>query len=106
MTFSGDLLYVQAANVIGLFTEEQRYMVVSFICHQLKRYLEDENGTKRHQVSIEKKLYKYGCIPGANTRHERTPDEEIKYDKDKAAFTSQALYSGRCNYIEVSIAYY
>ena len=53
----------------------------NFVCAQLKKYSVDDDGRKRHEVGIEPKYYKYGCIPGANNRRKTLNEaEEADYN--------------------------
>ena len=86
-SFHGHLRYVQAANVLGHFTDVQKFSIVSLICHMLKEYLEDEDGTKHHEVLMGKEFFKFGCMAGANTR-QLTEQQLEQIRRDKEAFTN------------------
>ena len=101
--YSGEIYYVKFANVIGLFEEYEKYMIVSFVCAQLKKYCVDDDGRKRHEVGIEPKYFKYGCIPGANNRRKTlTAAEEADYNARLVEFTQKPLYPSRYKYVDVS----
>jgi len=50
--YSAEIHYVKFANMIGLFEEYEKYMIVSFVCAQLKKYCVGDDGRKRHEVGI------------------------------------------------------
>ena len=72
------------------------------ICFHLKKYFQDPDGTKHHEVTMDSEYERYGCMAGSNTsRFTMEELERIRMDKD--AFTTLPLYPGRKSYKKVSI---